>query len=129
MEKMMYCGKCGTKNLEVAKFCKNCGKKNDKISDHSSLGKSCKSCGEGVFGDENFCKSCGHFIEKAVESSLLHMSNMKLFFYIAGIFFLIFIISEMFSGHHSMSDMAGTLIGAFIVALMDGFDMMRAWRR
>lgn len=47
----MQCHRCGTDNLDSAKFCRNCG---------ASLAVVCAHCGQPVAPDDRFCANCGH---------------------------------------------------------------------
>ena len=124
----MYCSKCGTENLENAKFCKNCGKQLDDVqSDNQADGfgsrstTQCKKCGKTIKSSAVFCPSCGDFKgHSAVDSPAQGFSSAKAYGFIVAGIFLIFILWEGLSGglNGNIGEAAvGILIGSAIVGL------------
>lgn len=55
---MPFCGECGYKMKEGAKFCIRCGAKVKEINAQSSV-RQCPSCGDALIPGKKFCANCG----------------------------------------------------------------------
>ncbi len=124
----MYCSKCGTENLENAKFCKNCGKQlgnvqsgnqSNNFESHSMA--QCKKCDKKVDESAIFCPHCGDLKGRsAVNSPAQGFSGVKAYGYVVAGISLVFILWEGLSGglNGNIGEAAiGILIGAAIVGL------------
>jgi hypothetical protein len=71
----MYCKKCGTENLEEARFCKACGLQMNK---EQSI--TCAMCGSKNHDIHKFCVVCGHSIVVDSNDSFLSGREYRFIF-------------------------------------------------
>ncbi|MCD7741763.1 MAG: zinc ribbon domain-containing protein [Ruminococcus sp.] len=74
---MPFCGECGYKMKEGAKFCTRCGSKVKQINAQSSV--ICPSCGDALIPGKKFCANCGWSQDGLQENQNKHTKREVVF--------------------------------------------------